>query len=511
MAEPLPLAPIPLGARVIDAVRQGVIATDLDGRVIFWNRHAERLYGWTREEAIGRSILDLTPSETARSEAATILDRLARGEAWAGEFAVQRKNGSHFTAFVVDSPLLDDDGRLVGIIGVSTDVSSTRALEAQLQQAQKMEAVGRLAGGIAHDFNNLLTVILGNLDEESVASCDSDEVRTRLREARDAATRAAQLTRQLLAFSRRQHIRPRLVDLAGATRTMLPMLRRLIGEDVHIGCAAPPVPLYVVIDPSQFDQLLVNLAVNARDAMPGGGALQLTMDLVRNGEDGHSVVPDEAGNCIRLVVHDTGVGIAPDVLPRIFEPFFTTKEVGSGTGLGLATVYSLIEQAGGTVTVRSTPGHGTTFTVLLPRAAGPASDAARPRDDPPPSAPLPETTVLVAEDEPALRKLVTRILQEAGYQVLAAANGEEALARCAANCARVKLVLSDIVMPGLGGLELADRMREHCPDTPILFMTGYAADELAKRGSLPGGRRIINKPFSRTDLLAAVREVLVEA
>jgi CheY-like chemotaxis protein len=262
---------------------------------------------------------------------------------------------------------------------------------------------------------------------------------------------------------------------------------------VRIELSAPTGPLLVIIDPSQFDQLLINLAVNARDAMPDGGALQLTLDVVRAGEDGRAIVPDDAGDQVRLLVQDTGSGIAPEVLPHIFEPFFTTKDVGSGTGLGLATVHSLIEQAGGTIDVQSEPGLGTSFTVLLPLAAAPDGDIEQGRYHAKPSSSLRDTTVLVVEDEPALRHLVTRILEEAGYRVLSAASGEEALAKWRVDGPHVSLVLTDIAMVGLGGVRLVDELRTTRPATPVLLMTAYADKEAARRETLPGGRPISSR------------------
>ncbi|BCS34106.1 hypothetical protein TBR22_A33350 [Luteitalea sp. TBR-22] len=489
-----------LESRLIDAVQQAVIATDLQGRVIYWNLYAERLFGWTRAEALGRPIVELTPHETSRAEAAAIMARLARGESWAGEFPVQRRDGSAFTTFVVDSPILDADGQLVGVVGVSTDVSEVRALEAQLRQAQKMEAVGRLAGGIAHDFNNLLTVILGNLELVLQGGRSEPADGRALSGAREAAVRAAQLTKQMLAFSRRQPLRPRVLDLSTALTALEPMLRRLIPENVEIEVRIDGDALRVVIDPGQFDQLVLNLVVNARDAMPGGGRLRMHL---RPCPDAHEAA---AAPRVCLTVADTGSGIPAEVLPHIFEPFFTTKEPGSGTGLGLATVYAVVEQAGGQVDVESRLGEGTSFSVVLPQAVAPPDQVRL--DSAMALGMHTRAGVLVVEDDLRLRELIVRVLTDAGFRVLEAASGGQALESLTREPESIDVLLTDLVMPGLDGVGLAERVAAMRPQLPVIVMTGHAAPALIERARSHSPFRIVEKPFGPAEIVQAVRRAL---
>lgn len=500
---PLPLEPS-LESRLVDAVQQSVIATDLEGRITFFNAHASRMFGWTRKEALGQFVVDITTSNTAREDAAEIFASLSRGESWAGEFPLRRKDGSTFTAFVVNSPMFDDHGALVGVVGVTTDVSASRAVEVQLRQALKLEAVGRLASGIAHDFNNLITIILGSLDVVLDGGGLGGLDRTQLITARQASERAAELTRQLLTYARKEHIQPRVLSVEDALGNLLPMLRRLMSSnlEVHVDCDA--VPMFTLLDPRQFDQLIVNLVANARDAMPNGGRCLIRAQVVRA-----LMASAEAavnGAYLRLDVIDTGMGITPDVLPHIFEPFFTTREPGTSTGLGLATVYSIAEQAGGRVEVSSTPGRGTTFSVLLPRCGSAGNEPVMVRPVPSGGQSI---SILVAEDEPTLNVLIVRILLNAGYHVVSCESGDEALAVVLNEGGSFDLVLTDVVMPGINGFELAARIRERSPSTRILMMTGYAPDEMVRPDVL-AQTTLLSKPFGPPDLLRAVSMALTQ-
>ncbi len=488
-----------LEARLLDAVQQAVVATDIEGKVTFWNAFAERLFGWTAAEALGRSIVDLTQQESTRADAMSVMERLSRGQSWAGEFPVRHKNGRAFIIFVVNSPLLDEQGALVGVVGISTDVSEQRALEAELRQAKKMEAIGRLAGGVAHDFNNLLTVILGNtglLADE--LGHHSSSVDAGLKEVEDAAARAAALTRQLLAFSRKQHVRPSVLDLAAAMTSMFPMLRRLISEDIELSLELADQPLRAVMDPAQFDQVVLNLALNARDAMPAGGKLVLRL---------HPHGPEAEGR-LSLRVTDTGTGIPPEALPQIFEPFFTTKEAGRGTGLGLATVYGIVTQAGGTIHVES-DARGTSFEVVLPRVRDVVSEAPRHET----LTPLPRSsgTVLLVEDEAALRGLIARILSTAGYTVLVAESAEAALELATSLARPIDVLLSDIVMPGMNGVALAEQLRTTRPHLAVMFMTGYSEEDLLRRGTALSDVAVLQKPFVPAVLLDNLARALSAA
>lgn len=492
---------VSLEAKLLNAVQQSVIVTDLAGTITYWNAHAEVLFGWKKEEALGRPIVELaTFDATSFEDAMRIMDRLKHGLSWSGEFPVKRKDGSRFLAFVVNSPLFDEHGATVGIIGVSTDVSEQRALEARVGQASKMEAIGRLAGGVAHDFNNMLTVILGNTSTVLEEVTDPNW-KTYLQEVQDAGLRAASLTRQLLTFSRKQFIKPSVLDVGDALRTMFPMLRRLISEDVEMALDLAQGPLRTVLDAGQFDQVLLNLCVNARDAMPRGGKLTLKVDPVSSTAIGAAEARE--GTWVRLVVTDTGTGIAPEALPRVFEPFFTTKDHGKGTGLGLATVHGIVTQAGGSIEVTSSTS-GTTFHVVLPRTLEAASeDAARARTTVARGA----RTILLCEDEEVLRVLICRVLVAAGYRVLSAESGERALQLAAAQ-PELDLLLTDIVMTGLNGVELAERLRTTRARLAVLFMSGYSEEDVLRRGAGLENSRLLQKPFLPEDLLAAVAAAL---
>lgn len=491
--------------RLLDAIQQAVIATDLTGKVTYWNDYATQLFGWTAAEAIGEPILRLTPTETSKADAAEIMSRLSRGEHWAGDFPVQRRDGSTFTAFVVNSPILDDDRTLIGVVGVSTDVTATRELELQLRQAQKMEAVGRLAGGVAHDFNNLLTIILGNIEEVASMAATTPDQQRGLDEAQRAAERAADLTNQLLSFSRQQPLHPQPVDVAASVRAIEPMLRRLISADIHIQLQIDEAPMAVLMDPSQLDQLLINLAVNARDAMPHGGRLLIAIEPLA---DVSPFAPrTRAGAAVAITVSDSGHGIAADVLPHLFEPFFSTKQVGAGTGLGLATVHGIVQRVGGVISVDNLHTGGASFRVVLPRIHGEAT----PRSNPAQFAPLPLSTgatILLVEDEPTLRRLVERILRGAGYSVLSCGDGQEALTYAERYGQAIDLVVSDIVMPNMNGVVLADALRILRPGIRVLFMTGYAPEDVIHNEDIRETHDVLRKPFTAQELLAAVSRAM---
>ncbi|HET8655074.1 MAG TPA: ATP-binding protein [Longimicrobiaceae bacterium] len=385
------------------------------------------------------------------------------------------------------------------------EINDRKALEVQLAQSQKMEAVGRLAGGVAHDFNNLLTAIKGHLEfllEDLPAGSES---RADAEGIGDAADRAASLTRQLLAFSRRQVLQPRVIDLNQTVQEMEKMLRRVIGEDVDLSTRIEPALGHVQADPGQLSQVLLNLAVNARDAMPRGGQLTIeTANVELDDEYARGKVHVESGRYVMLAVSDTGVGMDAETQARIFEPFFTTKEQGKGTGLGLSTVYGIVEQSGGHVWVYSEPGHGTAFKVYLPRVDAPVS-----LDTALIGAPATgRETVLLAEDDRAVRVLARRALEHAGYQVLEADGGEEALRIADAHAGTIHLLLSDVVMPGLGGRELAERLQGRRPGIAVLFMSGYTDDAILRHGMLAEGTPFLEKPFTPGGLCEKVRGVL---
>ncbi|GAB4280899.1 MAG: hypothetical protein Kow0092_36400 [Deferrisomatales bacterium] len=379
--------------------------------------------------------------------------------------------------------------------------------EERLRQAEKLAAVGQLAGGVAHDFNNLLQIILGQSDLLLTSDRMSAEDRERLHDVLAAADRAAALTRQLLAFSRRQVLEPRVLDINPLVRGAVKMLDRLLGEQVRIEVRLEPEPWKVLVDPSQIDQVLLNLAVNARDAMPGGGTLTLetaNVELDETYSEAHrGLVP--SGPYLMLAVSDTGQGMDAETRRRIFEPFFTTKGVGEGTGLGLATVYGTVKQSGGYIWVYSEPGTGTTFKIYLPRVEGRAEvEAAAPAEPPAPAS----GTVLLVEDEPRVRATVKEDLIRTGYQVLEAEGPGEALLVAEAYGSRLDLLLTDVVMPRMNGSELARGVRELVPAIQVLFMTGYTENAVVHHGVLDSGVPLLHKPFTREALARAVAQVL---
>jgi len=501
-------AAIRFQAQLLNAVQQAVVATDPDGIVIFWNKFAELLYGWTAEEAVGKTIDELTPSPFLREHGARILERGAAGEAWTGEFLVQGKSGKAFPALLTTSPVRDEGSRVLGFVQVSIDLTERRNLEEQFRQSQKMDAVGRLAGGIAHDFNNLLTVIRLNT-EIIMEGLDPEDPRSEdVKQIRSAAERASTLTRQLLAFSRKQILQPRELDMNSVVSNVEPMLRRLIGEDITIAsnCSARG---YVVADPGQLDQVLVNLVVNARDAMPQGGRITIetrNIDLDENYTSEHApVVP---GRYVMLAVGDTGVGMTQDTREHAFDPFFTTKEAGKGTGLGLATVYGIVKQSGGYVWIYSEPGLGTTLKLYLPEVSAVAAFATSE-----PRAASTETqrgseTILLVEDEEAVRGLTLRILQRQGYRVIAAQHGREAMEIASKEEGHIHLVLTDVVMPGMNGRGLVERLSGIRPRIKSLYMSGYTDDDIIRRGFIEPSKSFLQKPFTSDALLQTVRKVL---
>jgi PAS domain S-box-containing protein len=400
-----------------------------------------------------------------------------------------------------------DNGRLVRVWGTQRDITDQRHLEAQLRQAQKMEAVGRLAGGIAHDFNNILTAITGYTQMLLEDLAPHDPRREDLQEIRAAADRASSLTRQLLAYSRRQMLQPRVLDLNTVARAMESLLRRLIGEDVRLRVMAAEPLGAVRADPGQIEQVIVNLAVNARDAMPHGGELIIeTADVELDHVYAHDHIPVIPGRYVMLAVSDTGIGMTPEVKAHIFEPFFTTKGIGKGTGLGLATVYGIVKQSEGYIWVYSEVGIGTTFKIYLPQVS-PVDVPARPEPQPEISLEGRETVLLV-EDEDAVRAVAKSALRRLGYTVLDAAGGRQALDLASRHSGSIHLLLTDVVMPDLSGPELARELTTAQPAVRVLFVSGYTDDAIVQHGVLDQGSAFLQKPFTPASLARKVREVL---
>jgi signal transduction histidine kinase len=443
----------------------------------------------------------LRPAEVAEMRAI-----LRRGESWEGRLVGRRRDGTDVELAVSIAPLRDAAGGISGSVAASRDVSRERALEAQLAQAQRMEAVGRLAGGIAHDFNNLLTAISGFGELASAGVSSDDPVAEDIGEILKASDRAAVLTRALLAFSRRQVMQPSKVDLNEVVGGLTPMLRVLLGEDVELVAESDPELGLVLIDRGQLEQVIVNLAVNARDAMPGGGKLTIaTANANIDARDASSHVGAVPGPHVKLVISDTGIGMTPEVMEHAFEPFFTTKARGKGTGLGLSTVIGVVQQSGGTIDMASSPGAGSVFTILLPRVGGASEqDETAGRTNPMRGG---SETILVAEDQEAVRLYVERVLSRAGYRVLAAANGQDALA-LAKTLPHVDLLFTDMVMPGMSGPELAKLLTAIHPGVRTLYASGYSDEALDQDFGDAGQVPYLAKPFSTDGILTRIREVL---
>jgi len=497
-------------ARLLDAVDQAVIASDVDGRITYWNRCAQVLSGWTRAEALGRLAADVLVASADPPAGAVSAPLLGSGESWSGELEMRCADGASLPVLVTHSPIHDERGALTGFVCVATDIRDRRKLEEQIRQSQKMEAVGQLAGGIAHDFNNILTVIrtLGEilLDDTRI----HDAARADVAEIAKAARSAASITGQLLAFSRRQMLRPRPTDVNETIVHLVPMLQRLIGEDIVVRTVLDGRATLAQADPSQLEQVLLNFSVNARDAMPAGGTLTFATRCVDIGPLEPRWGPTvPAGAFVQIDVVDTGCGMDEVTQARIFEPFFTTKQPGHGTGLGLATVYGIVKQLGGHVRVESRKGTGTTFSVILPAAGeaidGPLEAERRPAQSP---GPRERPTVLVVEDDPAVRTLATRVLETRGFQVLAAGSAGEASAVARSHSGPIGLVVTDMVLPDGSGTDAYRSVCAQRPSVPVLYMSGYTDDDIFRRGLSDASASFLQKPFSAVDLHQAVEEAL---
>jgi PAS domain S-box-containing protein len=482
-----------------------IIAFDAEGRIKLWNRAAEQTFGWTAGEVIGSRTP--TVNEEQRVEHNELRERAMKGEVFTGRSITrQSKDGKPANLKLSCAATFDAEGNATGVTAIFEDVTDSNKLEEQLRQAQKMEAVGRLAGGVAHDFNNLLTVVLGASDLLLLELQPNDPHRSVIGEIREAGERAAALTTQLLAFSRKQLVEPKVFVVNELVADVNKMLRRLIGEDIQVSMRLSPDLSAVEADRGQIEQVLVNLAVNARDAMPRGGALIIETANVTLAEDyvrSHTGVL--AGEYVMLAVSDTGTGMSEDTKAHLFEPFFTTKEAGRGTGLGLATCYGIVRKAGGHIGVYSETGVGTAMKVYLPRAAS-KGDAAEVTAVAPVA--RGSETILVVEDDNAVRTITLRVLKAQGYNVLEAADGPSALAALESHQGPVQLLFTDVVLPGMGGREVAERVRALRPDMKILFTSGYTDDVILQNKLLEHNVLVLQKPFTPATLAAKVREIL---
>jgi PAS domain S-box-containing protein len=496
-------------ASIIDSSEDSILSKDLNGIITSWNRGAEHMYGYGPEEVIGKHISLLTPSDRP-DEISEILQRIAKGESTEHYESVRvTKDGRHLNVSVSVSPLRDALGEIVGASAIVRDITAQKRTEGQIRQSQKMEAIGRLAGGVAHDFNNILGIINACTEFLRDRINPAAEPSLYVENIKKATERGASLTKQLLAFSRTSAIQPRVLDLNERLRDISKLLRPLLGDDVEV-LIVPKSPSAVVeADPGQLDQIVVNLAVNARDAMPRGGKFILETGAVRFDEafaDQHQALP--AGKYILLTVSDTGTGMDEATVSRIFEPFFTTKETGKGTGLGLATVYGIVKQSAGHILVYSEPGHGTTFKIYLPSAdhkIGAGSTA-----EPETVSPKRQqgTTILLVEDDDIMRSLTRQLLQEHGYTVFEANDGKSALEWVESHPGPIDLLLTDVVMRRMSGPELVERLHTSDPTLKVVYMSGYTGELIAEREVLKRGITLLEKPFTRTALLNTIHTTL---
>jgi PAS domain S-box-containing protein len=495
---------------VARATNDAVWDWDLVSQAVWWNEGVQTLFGYPPEQigpdsAWWYEMIHPEDRERVVSGIHAAIDRGA--ESWSAEYRCRRADDSYALVFDRGYVLREGDGRATRMIGAMMDVTQRKQLEDELRQSQKMEAVGRLAGGVAHDFNNLLTVITGRSVLLLGRLKPDDPLRRSVEQIQKTADRAATLTRQLLAFSRKQVLQRKNLDLNSTVEEISAMLRRLIGEDINLLLTLGPDAGRVNADPGQLEQVLMNLAVNARDAMPSGGTLRVEtgrVQLAAPPPDRPDALP--AGPYAVLRVMDTGVGMDAAIQARIFEPFFTTKEPGKGTGLGLSMVHGVVRQHGGEIRVRSVVGSGTTFEIYLPQietgpdAGGPDEAAVRPATG--------SETILLAEDEEDVRALAREVLERQGYTVLEAADGAEALQVYEKEGERIDLILTDVVMPRMSGRELVDRVRATKSTMPVLYMSGYTEDAILRHGVRDASMLLLGKPFTPGDLVGKIREVL---
>ncbi len=492
-------------AQIVESAEDAIVSTTLDGVVTSWNAGATRIFGYTSDEMLGNDLDRIVP-EDLRGETHALRRRVARGERiQAHETQRVAKDGRRVDVSLTVWPLRDAQGRVIGESRIDRDITARKQLEGQLLQAQKMESIGRLAGGVAHDFNNILTAITGYSELLIAELGPADPAREHVEAIRTAAERAASLTQQLLAFSRRQVLQPRVLDPNDIIARMEPLIRRLIGEHIELDAVLRATGA-IRADPSQLEQVVLNLAVNARDAMPEGGRLSIRSDDAEFDQayasEHFEVAP---GKYVLLTVSDTGVGMDAATKSHVFEPFFTTKESGRGTGLGLATIYGIVRQSGGHIWLYSEPGLGTTFKVYFPAVSRVTGEPVPFRLEAPSRG---TETILLVEDEQAVRDLARLVLERQGYIVLAAADGREALQVAARDPRHLDLLVTDVVMPGMSGPDLARTLRAGRPDLRVLLLSGYTRDAVGRRNELEAGMAFLGKPFTPDTLARKVHEAL---
>jgi two-component system cell cycle sensor histidine kinase/response regulator CckA len=494
-------------ATAIGQAAEAVVITDAGGVIEYVNPAFEKITGYTRAEAIGQTPRVLKSGRHDPEFYRRMWSTLTQGQSWSGRFTNRRKDGSLFEEEATISPVRDPSGRIAHFVGVKRDITREVELEAQFRQAQKMEAIGQLAGGVAHDFNNLLAVILMQAELGELGTKLPKPAATALGEVKRAAGKAASLTRQLLLFSRSQIMQSRVLDLNEVVSGIYRMLQRIVGEDIRLRRKLEAGPLWTYADSGMLDQVLLNLSVNARDAMPEGGSLSIETAT-------RVVAPDEPcpgpgvgpGRYVGMIVADTGCGIPPEVMPRIFEPFYTTKEPGRGTGLGLATVFGIVQQHQGWIEVESRPEQGTTFRIYLPASdqAGAAPDPERKQ-----APPRGSETILVVEDDPDVRMAVRMVLARHGYRVFDADRARDALEILDRLGGDVQLILTDLVLPeGMNGRDLAVRAQSDHPEIQVVFMSGYSPELAGRQLELGPGQAFLSKPVTAELILETVARCL---
>ncbi|TFH41548.1 MAG: PAS domain S-box protein [Chrysiogenales bacterium] len=491
---------------VYDVAPLAFVLWDRERRITGWNRHAEKVFGWRREEVLGEDLLEFLIPESERPRIAKVVEKLVRG-VLPGHVIIENltKRGKVITCEWNNTVFRDNEGRIEEVLSLALDLTDRKKLEEELFQSRKMESIGRLAGGVAHDLNNMLTPIIGYAEILLLDSPMEEPHLEGLIQIKDAAERARDMAHQLLAFGRKQVLEMKTVDLGAAVSSFEKILRRTIREDIELAIRLPSEPCTIRTDPSQIEQILLNLAVNAQDAMPGGGMIVIEVARVTIDDKFAKHHPDaRPGEHALLSISDTGCGMDSETLEQVFEPFFTTRE--SGTGLGLATVYGIVRQHNGCVRASSRPGSGTTFLIYLPRVDGVAVEGRIiPRA---PVGPAAGETILVVEDEVSVRTLAEKILSKMGYRVLTASNGEEAIGVISGFAGKIHLLLTDVIMPKMDGKKLYREVAALRDDIKVVFMSGYPHDVIARRGVMEEGVHFIQKPFSFTALLEKIREAL---
>jgi two-component system cell cycle sensor histidine kinase/response regulator CckA len=494
-------------ATAIDQAAESIVITDTAGAIQYVNPAFERTSGYSQAEALGQNPRLLKSGKQNLAFYEALWATITAGQVWQGRLVNRKKDGTLFTEDATISPVRDEGGAIVSYVAVKRDVTRELRLEEQYYQAQKLEAVGRLTAGVAHDFNNILTAINGFSELVSMGLAPDNPLQDSVKKVLGSGQRAAGLVRQLLAFSRKQVVQPVVLNLNDVMANLEKMLGRIIGEDVELHTIPAPGLWLTMADATQIEQVILNLAVNARDAMPNGGKLTIeTANVTLDEAYAASHLGTRPGEYVLLAVSDTGAGMSDEVKSRLFEPFFTTKELGRGTGLGLATVYGIVKQGGGDIRVYSEEGLGTTFKVYLPRigrAAAPAAPA-------PANAEMPagRETVLLVEDDEAVRELARRVLRSLGYTLLEASDGQEALRLAAGHPGSIHLLLTDVVLPGMSGVDMAKQLIQARPGLKTLFMSGYTDNAIAHHGVLDPGIAFLQKPFGPMELARKVRAVL---